>query len=1254
MRRILILMTLVILFSFSVLAVIGDFDNPLENVDDEGLAEANYDGFIIEFVDKPVIERKRELENIAIGNQEYIKKSAKYNPIALAKRAFSILPGDVPKEIQKYSEGLDKNKDQTERTILTKLNKNVNQITGNLINEGELVKLGDYKYTFNGIALDISEEDTEKILEIDYVKRVYPNYKVHKTLMESVPLVKADIVWKLNKEWKDCSSSGKECLTGKGIRIAVIDTGVDYTHQDLGGCSREIFLSGKCEKVIGGYDFFNNDNNPMDDDGHGTHVASIAAGNGVLKGIAPDAEIYAIKVLDSGGGGSMSDVIAGIERLVDLNDDGDFSDHVDIISMSIGGWADPDSPLTIASNNAVNAGVNVIVAAGNSGPGAPATCKLEPLGGIMSDYQSICSPGNAKNVITVGATFKRDYEPFIFGCEPNKMTSCGMCSSEGVVKCDYWKSGYAKTKEVTPFSSRGPVVFKEETIVKPDIVAPGAIICAARYDGIFEKGKHPYYYPCVDEKHLQMAGTSMATPIVSGIVALIKQAHPEWSPKEIKNILKSTAMDMGDSIWAHGAGFVNVEKAIKSSLIIADIDKVIYNPFGELLIIGSSYGESNVSYTVSISPKCINEYCQENLPNQWVTLHSSNGGDKRDSELAKFSVDDYENGYYFLKLETYDLSGNKAIDYYVIRISHSFIDRPNFEKDLTVITGDIINIIGRASGKKFRSYKLEYGEGALPRDWVLIKESFKPVDYGTLGILDGKKLNGIYTVRLSISYSNGRLVVVSSLMVIDKNIMNGLPIRLGNECFTLGSMKACEDVLLNVEDLNNDKSKEIVVAYNSIDGDANIQIIKDGKLDNKWQIRDEVVYLYPVITDLDGNGEDDILIGTYNGKERVGNIYSYNYKGSLINGFPKNFEGIPVCIRADDVNSDGFMDIIFRTTLGTFGVLDYKGNYLTGWPIRNESIITCPIQINGNKLFAIGSDGRLLIYNNLGEQEYELTIGEFGGTNPFFPIVIDTDDQKNVIFADNTKIFLFDTELNKLSLIKAEKDISVGPSLLLKYKGDLILVYVEYYKKSPELGSPLIYSLSARKLNGDILQGWPVTISKSLPIYGIVSGDINNDLVPEILAYHMVDDSTFSIGITALSINGEVIGEFTKYFGYFNGRNQNLFIGDINNNDKLDIVSVGSNLLYAWEYPYKYIPDAIDWPIFRHDARHTGRYMKLKKYLSSDFNQDGCVNLDDFFLFAEQYERMINRDNKKFDLDKNKEIDVEDFFIFAEDYGKCV
>jgi len=220
-----------------------------------------------------------------------------------------------------------------------------------------------------------------------------------------------------------------------------------------------------------------------DEHGHGTHVASIIAGSGkssagLYKGIASKASLMDIKVLNKQGSGRLSDTIAGIEYAVINN--------ADVISMSLGAII-PCNGLdatSLASDVAVKKGIVVVVAAGNSGP-LPGT---------------IGSPGCAREVITVGAVDHLD--------------------------------------KIAVFSSRGPTL---DGRVKPDIVAPGVLITAAKSGG----------------GYTIMSGTSMSTPMVSGVVALILSKNPGLSPEQIKNVLKETAKDLGEDKNIQGAGRVD-------------------------------------------------------------------------------------------------------------------------------------------------------------------------------------------------------------------------------------------------------------------------------------------------------------------------------------------------------------------------------------------------------------------------------------------------------------------------------------------------------------------------------------------------------------------------------------------------------------------------------------------------------------------------------------------------------------------------
>lgn len=223
-----------------------------------------------------------------------------------------------------------------------------------------------YSLLFSGVAATMSAEAADQVRLLPYVAAVHADVEVHASLTESVPLIGAPTVW---------STYG---VTGAGVKVAIIDTGVDYTHPDLGGCF------GVGCRVVGGYDFVNKDSDPFDDHGHGTHVAGIVGANGTLKGVAPGVTFLAYKVLNSSGSGWTSDIIAGLEQAV--------KDGAKVANLSLGGSGDPDDPTCKAVDNATAAGMLSVIAAGNSGPG----------------YQTIGSPGTARTALTVGASDKSD------------------------------------------------------------------------------------------------------------------------------------------------------------------------------------------------------------------------------------------------------------------------------------------------------------------------------------------------------------------------------------------------------------------------------------------------------------------------------------------------------------------------------------------------------------------------------------------------------------------------------------------------------------------------------------------------------------------------------------------------------------------------------------------------------------------------------------------------------------------------------
>ncbi|UCE91287.1 MAG: S8 family serine peptidase [Methanobacteriota archaeon] len=346
-----------------------------------------------------------------------------------------------------------------------------------------------FSVSINGFAASLDAGDVPFLASLVPGSFIFPDLPVQATLDNSVMHIGAD------QAWSQYDPVGLP-LTGEGMVVAVVDTGIDYSHPDLGGGF------GQAYKVVGGYDFYNQDSDPMDDNGHGTHVAGIIAADGDgVKGVAPSANLLAYKVLGADGTGSMSLVVSAIDAALDPNGDGLTDDRADVISMSLGGSGSADDPVCLAVEEAVSLGVVVVIAAGNEGP----------------SLGTVASPGLSPGAVTVGAVD------------------------------DYGR--------VANFSSRGPA---SGLVMKPEITAPGVqIVSTVPYSGV----KY-----CSSTGYLAMSGTSMATPHVSGAAALLLQMHPDWTPGMVKSALVSSSSDMGDSYWTGGAGEIWIPGGIDTIL----------------------------------------------------------------------------------------------------------------------------------------------------------------------------------------------------------------------------------------------------------------------------------------------------------------------------------------------------------------------------------------------------------------------------------------------------------------------------------------------------------------------------------------------------------------------------------------------------------------------------------------------------------------------------------------------------------------
>jgi serine protease AprX len=345
-------------------------------------------------------------------------------------------------------------------------------------------------------------------------------------------------------------------LDGTGVGIAVIDSGV-YNHDDLQNSTGG-------SRIVYSESFILNDPSTNDAYGHGTHVAGILAGNGhdsasgyptQYVGIAPNANIINLRVLDANGSGSDSQVIAAIQRAIQLKS----TYNIRVINLSLGRTIFESytvDPVCQAVEAAWKAGIVVVVAAGNSG-------RDNSYG--IDGYGTINAPGNDPNVITVGAT----------------------------------KTNGTATRlddTVASYSSKGPTLL--DHIVKPDLVAPGNRIVSLEVPGstIATQDSNLVVSPITtctllscatgaSGKYLRLSGTSMATPIVAGAAALMVQKDPTLTPDIIKARMMKTAWkgypvnSWGYDVWGYGylsqydvftigAGYLDVYAALKSTDVV--------------------------------------------------------------------------------------------------------------------------------------------------------------------------------------------------------------------------------------------------------------------------------------------------------------------------------------------------------------------------------------------------------------------------------------------------------------------------------------------------------------------------------------------------------------------------------------------------------------------------------------------------------------------------------------------------------------
>lgn len=367
------------------------------------------------------------------------------------------------------------------------------------------------------LVVELPYDSIPELAKSRQVKRIWYDAQVKSLLNTVVPAV--------------CGFGLKKTgFTGKKITIAVLDTGV-YPHYDL------IY---PINRIIAWADFINYRNTPYDDNGHGTHVAGIIAGNGggsfgKYCGMAPQANLAVIKVLDKNGNGSLSAIIEGIDWCIKNKTEY----NIKVINLSFGAIAQDSyrtDLLCRATSSAWKNGIIVCTAAGNDGP----------------ETGTINTPGINPKVITVG-------------------------------NLDHRRTIIFNDDSIHPTSSRGPT---RDKINKPDLLAPGTCIISLKPGGGYRS----------------LTGTSMAASLVSGGIALILEQNPRLRPDQVKQILLRNTRKIDRNPNKQEAGAVSLQKILTTSMKDPRTQNLKEDPMLEKPELKACYLNNSLEYFNPINP----------------------------------------------------------------------------------------------------------------------------------------------------------------------------------------------------------------------------------------------------------------------------------------------------------------------------------------------------------------------------------------------------------------------------------------------------------------------------------------------------------------------------------------------------------------------------------------------------------------------------------------------------------------------------
>ncbi|MCU1268425.1 MAG: peptidase and in kexin sedolisin [Acidobacteria bacterium] len=975
---------------------------------------------------------------------------------------------------------------------------------------------------------------------------------------------------------------------GDNVVVAVVDTGLDYNHEDIannvwqndgemgldgsGNDKRSNAIDDDGDGLIDdwhGWDFVTidgtpADNNPMDDFGHGTHVSGTIAATGNnglgIIGVAPHAKIMALKGLDSNGSGSMEDLCNAIIYAADKG--------ASVINNSWGGSGDTPQTLIDAIAYAHNIkGVVVVAAAGNSN---------WDVGTQEKGFYPAC----IRDVIAVAAVTHTDAKASFSNYGP---------------KIDVAAPGGGDTDPT------GLLVQPDRAIV--------SLLSSAASSTMTGSGQL-----VVGTKYLRQEGTSMASPHVAGLAALIRATHPEFSPEQVRQAIKQSADDIGAAGVDNqfGSGRIN---AARSLTVAAPLMTQLTGPTGILS------GLTQVNVTGSVGGVNLAnwrlEYGVGTAPVSWTQIATSTTTVTA-GVIANWNLSSVSDGTYTLHLVAQNSTGQSFEDRMIVVLDSLIITDPAPFTLSIQRGGQAVVIKGTVAASNFA----RYGIGILAvgsNTWIsnsaitIPNDGYQRVRNGVLATWDTTGAPGdSYQIYVTQIFTDNTSVYKSVRVVVDPTLHAGWPVDIG----LLGNGIAGYALTnhLDAGDIDGNGSKELIVAY-----DHQIHVLSHtGSELPGWpqtidpQNSGAHIQISPAVADLDGDGLPEIVAAN-----DQGNIFIFRGDGTQWAGWPRHMAYWGTNIAVDDLNGDGQKEII-TTTYASIRVFNTSGVDLPGWPVWNYAGNTPPaigdVDGDGQKeivvatltgptnLYILKANGTIMpgwpkAINPTLPSNYNANsdpvLGDLDGDGKLECVIGSSDGQ---VYA-----FRFDGS-NQPGWPQATKQTGVNTPAIGDIDGDGLPEVVAGNDTLLE-GYDHANYIFAWHADGTLLPNWPVKLDK--PISGTFFGfgapalvDLDQDGRADVIVTSDTSGSA-PFALNAYKSDGSKVTGFPKptlEIGSFS--TNTVAVADLDNDGMLEMAWIDySHHLYVWDLSAPNSAVA-PWPMFQHDERHSGLSVRTPEVIA--------------------------------------------------------